>query len=53
VPFDHNLEFLVDPFFRRTTQMFDEASSKRMLMNNLHISNEHMLSLSSGLYGDQ
>ncbi len=37
VPFDHNLEFLVDPFFRRTTQMFDEASAQGMLMNNIQI----------------
>lgn len=53
VPFEHNLEFLVDPFFRRTTQMFDEASAKGMLMNNLHISKEHMLALSSGVFGHQ
>ena len=47
MPFDHNLEFLVDPFFRQTTQMFDEASAKGMLMNNLKINRDHMLPLSS------
>jgi hypothetical protein len=52
VPFDYNLEFMVDPFFRRTTQMFDEASAKGMLMNNLKINSEHMLALSSG-YGQK
>lgn len=35
VPFEHNLEFLVDPFFRKTTQMFDEANARGMLLNNL------------------
>jgi Condensin complex subunit 2 len=48
VPFEHNIEFLVDPFFRKTTQMFDEASAKGMLLNNLRIDHDHMLSLSSG-----
>ena len=32
--------------------MFDETSALGMLMNNIEINNEHMLSLTSG-YGDQ
>lgn len=45
--FEHNLEFLVDPFFKKTTQMFDEANASGMLMNNLLIKPNHMLSLDS------
>lgn len=47
VPFDHNIDFLVDPFFKKTTQMFDETSSKGMLLNNLLINPNHMLTLDS------
>ena len=47
MPFEHNLEFLVDPFFKKTTQMFDEASATGMLLNNLLIHPNHMISLDS------
>ena len=49
VPFDHNLEFLVDPFFKKTTQMFDESNASGMLMNNLVIAPNHMLTLDSSI----
>lgn len=48
MPFEYNKEFLVDPFFRKTTQMFDEASAKGMLLNNLVIKDNHMITLDSG-----
>jgi hypothetical protein len=35
----------VDPFFRKTTQLFDEASSRGLLLNNLPINTNHLLSL--------
>lgn len=51
VPFEHNLEFLVDPFFRKTTQMFDEANAKGMLLNNLLVHPNHMIALDSNSAG--
>jgi hypothetical protein len=49
VPFDHNLEFLVDPFFKKTTQLFDESNASGMLMNNIPLIPNHMLLLDSTL----
>ncbi len=47
VAFDCNKEFLVDPFFRKTTQMFDEGSSKGLLLNHLSIKDNHMITLNA------
>ncbi len=47
VAFDYNKEFLVDPFFRKTTQMFDEGSSKGLLLNHLSIKDNHMITLNA------
>jgi hypothetical protein len=44
-PFEYSLEFLVDPFFRKTTQLFDEASARGMLLNNLPVNFNHLISL--------
>ena len=41
------MDFLVDPFFKKTSRMFDESSAKGLLLNNISITPSHIISLNS------
>lgn len=47
IPFQINMDFLVDPFFKKTSRMFDESSASGLLLNNIAITPSHIISLNS------
>lgn len=49
-PFQINFESFIDPFFKKTSQMFDEANASGLLLNNLAVSQYVMVSLDSEVY---
>ncbi|CDW91431.1 UNKNOWN [Stylonychia lemnae] len=53
INFEINFETYIDPFFKKTSQMFDEANASGLLLNNLHINREVMVSLDAQAPLDQ
>eukprot|EP00347_Sterkiella_histriomuscorum_P021564 403333536 len=49
-PLQINFESFIDPFFKKTSQMFDEANASGLLLNNLAVSKYAMISLDAEIY---
>lgn len=47
IPFSINFESYIDPFFKKTSQMFDEANASGLLVNNLQIQRNNIITLDS------